>query len=72
MAGRQHRFVWLAATLLAAGNGPQQSIIRYDTATQQVEEWNNGKRYFVDEPTFVPRHDDGTGVQAWHAGIVCA
>lgn len=58
-AGQKHRYLWMVTS-----HEPQQSLVKWDSQTETLDEWHQGDRYFMDEPSFVPRQnaeseDDG-------------
>jgi all-trans-8'-apo-beta-carotenal 15,15'-oxygenase len=58
------RYTYAAAALHPTLNMPQQAVARVDMETGAVEMWTRGNRYYVGEPSFIPRlgdvcYDDG-------------
>ena len=58
------RYTYTAAALHPTLNMPQQALARVDMESGAVESWSRGDRYYVGEPSFVPRRggecpDDG-------------
>lgn len=54
-AGRQHRYIYLAAADAAMGNAPHQAILKVDVETDERLVRSFAPDGYVSEPVFVPR-----------------
>ncbi|BAS57285.1 9-cis-epoxycarotenoid dioxygenase [Leptolyngbya boryana NIES-2135] len=55
LAGRQHRYVYLAAAHAESGNAPHQAILKVDVETGERQTCSFAPDGYVSEPVFVPR-----------------
>lgn len=54
-AGRQHRYIYMAAAHAEAGNAPHQAILKVDVETGAHQVRSFAPTGYVSEPVFVPR-----------------
>lgn len=62
IAGRKHRYIYLAAAHAEAGNAPHQAILKVDVETNERKLHSLAPDGYVGEPVFVPRTQPTAGL----------
>ncbi|NDJ18091.1 carotenoid oxygenase family protein [Myxacorys almedinensis] len=63
VAGRRHRYIYMAAAHAPSGNAPHQAILKVDVETGVRQLASFAPDGYVSEPVFVPRsHSDASGL----------
>jgi all-trans-8'-apo-beta-carotenal 15,15'-oxygenase len=55
VAGRRHRYIYMAAAHASIGNAPHQAILKVDVETDERQVCSFAPTGYVGEPVFVPR-----------------